>query len=76
MICFGTATFTFAQDDYKEGVIAFQKELNEHYKNPEESPLSEKNMASFKGHDFFSINKDYRVVADYKKLEDPNTIFT
>lgn len=66
----------FAQTDSlkaREEIIAFQKKLNDEYKNRNESPLDASAFATFKGHDYFPINLDYRVVA---KLEvTPSTPF-
>lgn len=38
--------------------IAFQKELNESFKNPEESPLPKEKIADFEGLPFFPINEE------------------
>ena len=52
-----------------EDIIAFQNELNEQYRDREESPLDSKDFASFEGHDFFPINLDYRVRAKLNVTE-------
>ncbi|MEB2774857.1 DUF1684 domain-containing protein [Algoriphagus sp. D3-2-R+10] len=57
-----------AQDAYKATILAFQHELNEEYKNPEESPLSNKERKTFKGHNFFPIDEKYHVIAKFEKL--------
>jgi uncharacterized protein len=44
-------------------IQAFRYELNHHYKTPGESPLSEKDLASFNGHEFFPVNLKFRVEA-------------
>jgi uncharacterized protein len=44
-------------------VLAFQKDLNEEYKNPKESPLEPGDIKKFKGHTFFPIDLAYRVSA-------------
>ncbi|TAG07394.1 MAG: DUF1684 domain-containing protein [Cytophagia bacterium] len=41
----------------------FQEELNASYKNKKTSPLSAKDLASFKKHSFFKINSKYCVEA-------------
>ena len=65
-------TISNAQEsDYFKEIEAFQEELNESYKNPEDSPLSKKDIKRFKAHNFFEINKDFRVVADFKLIEQP-----
>ena len=46
-----------------EEISAFQKKLNDEYRNREESPLEPKDFKKFKGHTFFPVNLDYRVNA-------------
>lgn len=43
----------------------FQKELNEEFANPQESPLEEKDLKNFNGLDFFEIDPDYIVKAEF-----------
>ncbi len=43
----------------------FQDELNREYANPEESPLEDKDLKEFRGLDFFEINPDYIVKAEF-----------
>lgn len=65
--------FTYAQTD-KENIDAvkkFQKELNEEYLNRKETPLRGDNFKNFKAHPFFPINLKYRVVAKFRKIENP-----
>lgn len=52
----------YAQDE--QTAQEFQEELNEFYKNPEESPLKKK-AKKFKGHDFFPIDSTFRVKAKF-----------
>jgi hypothetical protein len=49
----------------------FQKELNEEYLNPKETPLRGDNLKNFKKHPFFPINLKYRVTANFVKTENP-----
>lgn len=44
-------------------IITFQKELNEEFKNREESPLNPHDFKRFKGHSFFPVALKYRVSA-------------
>jgi uncharacterized protein (DUF1684 family) len=44
-------------------IAAFQKKLNDEYKNREESPLEPKDLRKFKGHSFFPANLKYRINA-------------
>ncbi|HEU5146815.1 MAG TPA: DUF1684 domain-containing protein [Chryseosolibacter sp.] len=49
--------------DAREEVLAFQKELNQEYKDRDKSPLEKKALKKFKGLPFFPIDLDYRVPA-------------
>lgn len=45
-------------------ILAFQQSLNEEFKNPESSPLTDKYRKNFEALDFFPPDTNYRVVAD------------
>ncbi|WP_373059842.1 DUF1684 domain-containing protein [Zunongwangia sp. H14] len=45
----------------------YQEHLNEEFRNPEESPLSEEDIKRFEGLDFFEIDTAYAVEADFVK---------
>lgn len=45
-------------------IIAFQKALNEEFRNPETSPLPDKYRKDFEGLDFFPPDTNFRVVAN------------
>jgi len=45
--------------------LEFQKEMNEKFKNPEKTPLSEKDLENFTGLDFFEIYNHYKVKANF-----------
>ncbi len=69
----------FAQNaEVIEDVKEFQKELNEEYRNPESSPLDKKDLAEFKALDFFEIDPEYRVKAEFVRTpaEPPFTMKT
>lgn len=54
----------------------FQKNLNEEYQNPKETPLRGENFKNFTVHPFFPINLKYRVKAKFTKLNNsPNFEF-
>jgi uncharacterized protein (DUF1684 family) len=50
-------------------VKKFQKELNEEYLNPKETPLRGDNFANFKEHPFFPFDLKYRISAKFAKTE-------
>lgn len=60
--------FAVAQT-HEEDVLKFQKELEIEYKNPVKSPLTKKDFRKFKGHDFFPINENFKVKADFQRTE-------
>jgi uncharacterized protein (DUF1684 family) len=49
----------------------FQKDLNDEYLNPKETPLRGDNFTQFKKHPFFPIDLKYRVQAKFIKTENP-----
>ncbi|MFT7029396.1 MAG: hypothetical protein ACJA2C_000782 [Marinoscillum sp.] len=57
-----------AQSDYQNEIITWQKELNESFKDPETSPLTEKEIKKFKGLAYYPINEDLRIVAKLERL--------
>ena len=59
----------FSQSHIDE-VDEFQKDLNNEFLDPETSPLDESKIKSFKGHDFFEINQDYCIKAEFIKSID------
>lgn len=48
---------------WKQEVKAFRADLDQHYLDPEDSPLLEEDRLAFKGHDYFPARKKYRVEA-------------
>ncbi|MFY0599439.1 MAG: DUF1684 domain-containing protein [Cyclobacteriaceae bacterium] len=55
-----------AQNNHKKEVKKWQKELNREYKNPDESPLTQEDLADFRKLDFYPIDNSYSIIA---KLE-------
>ncbi|WBV59939.1 DUF1684 domain-containing protein [Chryseobacterium camelliae] len=49
----------------------FQKNLNDEYLNPKETPLRGENFTHFKKHPFFPIDLKYRIQAKFVKTENP-----
>lgn len=54
------------------GVLAFQKELNEEFKNPETSPLPDRYRKDFEGLEFFAPDTTYIVKARFERT--PNAL--
>lgn len=66
-------THTVGSDsDGVEGILRFQKELNESYKDPETSPLPDRHRQHFEGLDFFDPDTNYNVKA--KLVRTPEAI--
>ena len=63
----------FSQNSYQSEIEKFQTNLNEEFKNPEESPLTKKERKKFKEHNFFPTDETYQVTADFVKADDPAT---
>ncbi len=57
-----------AQSDYQKEIITWQKELNDSFKDPESSPLTDKEIKKFKGLEFYPINEDLMIVAKLERL--------
>ncbi len=51
---------------YEDGIKLFQYELNTQYANSEESPLTAKDLQTFKALDFFEIDANYRIEAEFE----------
>ncbi len=68
-----TSQLVCAQNSYQLEIEKFQAELNEEFKNPDESPLPKKERKRFKGHNFFDINQSFRVTAEFIKADEPET---
>jgi len=64
---------TIAQDTIPKDVLSFRSELDQAYRNPNESPLAKDDIVDFKGHDFFTFNDTFRILARFIKLEEPET---
>lgn len=70
---FFVAFFTIAQDEYIEEIKNFQENLNEKFKNPDDTPLLPKDLKKFESLDFFPIDSTYCVKAVFRKSEIPKT---
>lgn len=52
--------------------IGFREKINAEFKNPEASPLPEKERESFEGLDFFPFDPEFRITAEF--LRTPNEV--
>lgn len=59
-------TFTInAQECSTDNAVAFQKKINSEYANPKESPLTKADLKKFKSLEFYPIDTDFCVTADF-----------
>jgi len=62
----GSITNTFAQSSDKiKSIEEFQFQINADFKNPDESPLSVKDLKNFKGLEFFDIDTSFILTAQF-----------
>lgn len=59
-----------AQECSKENSLKYQQQLNKEYANPEESPLTKKDIKKFKSLDFYPIDMAYCVEAKFVRTPD------
>ncbi|MEM6894226.1 MAG: DUF1684 domain-containing protein [Bacteroidota bacterium] len=71
---FAFGTLAEAQT-HKDSVLAFQKEQNAFYANPDKSPLLAEDLKIFKGHPFFEPNEIFRVKAKFERVENALPFF-
>lgn len=58
-----TVALSVKQEDPLAEILKFQQELNEQFRDPERSPLTQNDLLKFKGLDFFKPDTTYRVIA-------------
>ncbi|NER15441.1 DUF1684 domain-containing protein [Leptobacterium flavescens] len=58
------------QEDALSDIRKFQRKLNKEFKDPETSPLTDKDRIGFNGLDFFPIDTTYRVKATLVRTPD------
>ena len=61
--------FCFCTSAQQKTAQQFQEELDQHYADPEKSPLTKKDRRKFKGLPFFDVDSNFRVVAQFKRTE-------
>lgn len=64
------SNFSFSQENEKDEILAFQKELNQEYTDSLTSPLTRADRLIFKGHDFYPVDLNYRVHAKFIRTPD------
>ncbi|MEM7036481.1 MAG: DUF1684 domain-containing protein [Bacteroidota bacterium] len=70
-IVLSSVSFSFAQPKkWKKEVRKFQRELNQHYRDKDDSPLKEEDRAHFKKHDFFPVGAEYCVKSKFVRTPD------
>ncbi len=57
------------QSHFKE-IEKFQNKMNKDYANPNESPLTKKDLETFKKLDFFKIDEKFKIKADFQLTPD------
>jgi uncharacterized protein (DUF1684 family) len=66
LICLMTVLGLRAQDNgYLFEIEKHRAKENADFKNPERSPLNEKDRKAFKGHEYYPVDPDYKVIADF-----------
>ena len=66
IIFLGSITNTIAQSsDNIKSIEEFQVQINADFKNPEESPLSAKDLKNFEGLGFFDIDTSFILTAQF-----------
>jgi uncharacterized protein len=63
-----------AATDATADIKKWQAELNAEYKDPDKTPLDYQDMKKFKGHDFFPIDTNYRIIATLVPFKDQAVI--
>lgn len=69
LVFFICSTVKAQETTTPQTALEFQQELNKEYANPEESPLTEQDLKSFKSLDFYPIDEKYILTAQFKRTE-------
>lgn len=56
-------------EPYRQAMAAERMAINEHFFNPQETPLDSENFSHFKGLKFYPVNEKYRIYASLTLLE-------
>ena len=60
---------------HKDSVLAFQKEQNAFYADPNKTPLLAEDLKAFEGHPFFEPNETFRGKAKFERVENALPFF-
>lgn len=70
LLLIACTTLGFAQEKFDIKLVQqFQKKINEEYANPKESPLASEDLATFTSLDFFPINENFFVIAQFVRTK-------
>jgi len=58
------------KEEFVKEVKQFQYELNVHYSDKKESPLTAEDLKDFKSLEFFEINENFKVTAKFEETPD------
>lgn len=64
--CFYLVLNVLSQDSHKKEIKEWRNEINQEFKDPEESPLTEKDLKRFKRLKFFPANSKYAVKGSFE----------
>ena len=53
----------------------YRVQMNEDFRDPEESPLEKEDLENFDGLEFFTIDTAYIVEAEFVRIEDTTSTF-
>lgn len=64
----------FSQTNFVDDILKFQNDLNKHYSDSINSPLTLEDFNEFSGLEFFPPDENYRIVAKFIKKLSPVTV--
>ena len=67
LLSVGTIDLVAQRETYLEEIRVYREKENADFQNPEKSPLSGKERKAFEGHDFYPVDKGFRVVATLER---------
>ena len=73
-IFFTNTQSVFAQSDYFSTIEHYQRELNVEFKSKDDSPLEKKDRRQFEALEFFPIDSNFKVLANFARTPDQELI--